>query len=297
MQQKSKLRVALQRSGRLATGSQNLLERCGVKVQASKNQLLTQDCDFGIDFIFARDDDIPGLVETGICDIGIIGDNLLSEYCGFERSRSQKLITVMKLGFSKCRLSMALPKDKPFESLEDINDKIIATSYPNTLRNYLKENNLKAQIVTMHGSVELAPQIGISDLICDLVSSGATLSENGLKEVALVSQSEAVLIRNDQALSEEKQKVLNRLMMRIEGVLKANQNKYVMLHIDKENLSKISEILPGCESPTVVDLKDIPGKVAVHVVSVDEIFWETVERLKTIGASSILVLPIEKVFA
>ncbi len=292
---KNKIRIALQRSGRLAEGSLSLLEKCGIKVQVTKNQLLTQDNKFGIDFIFARDDDIPGLVETGICDLGIIGQNLLDEYCGDNQDRCKILEIVMELGFSKCKLSIAIPKGQNYKSINDINGKIIATSYPNSLGSFLKQNNIDAKIVTMHGSVELAPQIGIADLICDLVSSGATLNENGLQEFMLVKESEAILIANQANLTAEKQELLARLILRIKAVLNANQNKYIMLHIDRSKLPMLSQILPGSESPTILELQGNKDKVAVHVVSFEEVFWETIEKLKAIGATSILVLPIEKI--
>jgi ATP phosphoribosyltransferase len=288
------MRIALQRSGRLAEGSLSLLEKCGIKVQVTKNQLLTRDSKFGIDFIFARDDDIPGLVETGICDLGIIGKNLLDEYCGDNQDRCKILKIVMELGFSRCKLSIATPKGQNYKSINDLNGKIIATSYPNSLGNFLKQNNIDAKIVTMHGSVELAPQIGIADLICDLVSSGATLNENGLQEFIPVKESEAILIANKANLTDEKQELLARLILRIKAVLKVNQNKYIMLHIDRSKLPMLSQILPGSESPTILELQGNKDKVAVHVVSLEEVFWETIEKLKAIGATSILVLPIEK---
>lgn len=286
--------IALQKSGRLADGSLALLEKCGINVKASRNQLLIQDNEFGLDLIFARDDDIPGLIATGVCDLGIIGENLLAEYRGSTPEIADTLETIMPLGFSKCRLSLATPKIQKYQSINDLNGKVIATSYPKTLSHFLQQKNIDAKIVTMHGSVELAPQIEIADLICDLVSSGTTLSENGLHEFIQVSSSQAILVRRDSILNKYKQNLLDRLIMRISGVLNAKQNRYIMLHIERIKLPLLIDILPGSESPTVLELNSIPDKVAVHVVCLEEVFWDTIEKLKGIGASSILVLPIEK---
>jgi len=286
--------IALQKTGRLAEGSLYLLDKCGINIKIKNNQLLTQDNDFGLNFIFARDDDILGLIATHTCDLGVIGENVLVEYRHNNVETSDMLEVVMPLGFSKCRLSLAVPKAQRYQSLSDLNGKVIATSYPKTLSHFLNQNQIQAQIVTMHGSVELAPQIEIADLICDLVSSGATLSENGLHEFMQVLSSQAMLVRTKNTLSQHKQKLLDRLIMRINGVLYAKQNKYIMLHIDRDKLAALINILPGSESPTILELTGIPGKVAVHVVSLEEVFWETIEKLKGIGASSILVLPIEK---
>lgn len=283
-----KLSIALQKSGKLSDGCISLFQKCGIKIKASKNQLLVQDDDFGIDFIFSRDDDIPGLVENGICDLGIIGENLLQEY------NASSINVVTKLGFAQCRLSLAHLKSTNYSSVSDLNGKSIATSYPKILSEFLKENNVKAKIVTMHGSVELAPQIGIADVICDLVSSGTTLKENGLVEFMAIAQSEAVLINNQNSFSDSKQVLLDRLLLRIMGVLQAERNRYIMMHIDRSQLSELIKILPSGKSPTILELQGMPQKVAVHVVSLEKEFRDTIEKLKEIGASSILVLPIEK---
>ncbi len=199
----------------------------------------------------------------------------------------------MPLGFSKCRLSLAAPKGVGYPNPSCLAGKLIATSYPNLLAQYLDSHQIKAKIITMHGSVELAPRIGLADLICDLVSSGATLKENGLDELDTVMHSEAILVANQDALLEKKE-IIDRLTLRIKGVLRAKNTKYVMLHIDREKLNQLSDILPGNESPTVLALQGGTNKVAVHVVSHEDIFWDTLEKLNAIGASSILVLPIEK---
>lgn len=285
----TKLSIALQKSGRLSDGCIALFQSAGIKISESNNQLLVQDEDFGLDFIFARDDDIPGLVENGVCDLGIIGENLLQEY----NVNAAKVI--LKLGFAKCRLSLANMRGTKYGSINDLNGQSIATSYPKTLSKFLNDNNIKSKVVTMHGSVELAPQIGIADVICDLVSSGATLKENGLVEFMKIADSEAVLIGQKRDLAEQKQELLDRLLLRINGVLQASQSRYIMMHIDKTRLSALQKVLPGSESPTILELQGMPEKVAVHVVSLEEVFWDTIEKLKEIGASSILVFPIEKI--
>ncbi len=289
----NKLRIALQRSGRLADGSRELLAKCGIKAHATKNQLLTQDDNFGLDFIFARDDDIPGLIANGICDIGIIGENLLAEY-SYNNPNAEKIKIIRQLGFSQCKLSIAMQKSAPIKEISDLNNKVIATSYPNILQEFLNNNKIQAKIVVMHGSVELAPQIGIADYICDLVSSGATLSENGLVEFMPVLHSQAILIGRNGAWDNAKQNQCDRLNLRIQAVQNAQQNKYIMLHIERSKIPLLAQIMPGCESPTILELQGHPDKVAIHVVSQEEVFWEVMEQLKSIGATSILVLPIEK---
>ena len=294
MKEKRKIRIALQKSGRLAEGSQSLLQKCGMKLNSNKNQLFIQDDAFGIEFIFARDDDIPGLIKSGVCYLGIIGENLLKEYCGKNKERCEAFEIIMPLGFSRCRLSIAIPKREEYKKLEDLCGKTIATSYPKILNHFLEKNHIDAKIVSMHGSVELAPQIGIADLICDLVSSGATLKENGLREFIKVMKSEAILVKN-KALNISSHKLfLERFILRIKSVLNAQKNKYLMLHIDREKIPLLTKILPGKEAPTILELKDISDKVAIHLVTAEDIFWETIEKVKEIGASSILVLPIEK---
>lgn len=291
------LRIALQKSGRLADGSDQLLTKCGIKVKSRSNQLVTCDDHFGIEFLFVRDDDIPGMIEKGVCDIGIFGQNLLREYAGKSEYQASKLETILPLGFSKCRLSLAAPKEFSYNKPSDLNGKVIATSYPNTLRSFLNESNIEAHVVTMHGSVELACHIGVADLICDLVSSGATLYENALKEMLTISQSEAVLVQSKSPLNSYKSDLLEKLVLRIKGVQAAAKSKYIMLHLERDKIDQLEGILPGCETPTVLDLKGFPNKVAVHVVSQEDVFWETVENLKRIGASSILVMPIDKMIS
>lgn len=290
----SRLRIAIQKSGKLAEGSVALLKKCGFRLQPGKNQLLVQDSAMNTDFIFSRDDDIPGFLLNGICDLGIFGSNLLAEVSLRDPAFLKGLTTIMPLGYARCRLSIAVPRDSPAKSIGDLDQMTIATSYPHLLQRFLRENQINCRIVTMHGSVELAPKIGIADGICDLVSSGATLRENGLREMTKVLDSEAVLVGNTDALGKDSQCQIARIMTRIRGILNADSNKYIMLHIDRRNLPLIREILPGCEAPTVLELQGIPDRIAVHVVSPEDIFWDTIEKLKDIGANSILVLPIEK---
>lgn len=284
-----KLCIALQKSGKLADGCNRLFEKSGIKLRTSKNQLLVQDEEFGIKTIFTRDDDIPSLIKNGVCDIGIIGTNLLQEY------ETNNFNVLMELGFSKCRLSIACLKNINITNLQDLTNKVIATSYPNLLRKFLDQNKINAKIVTMSGSVELAPKIGMADFICDLVSSGMTLKENGLQEFVTIMQSQAVLISKKNIFPEFKQKIIDKLLLRFKSVIKAQKNRYIMLHIDRSKLTEISKLLPGSESPTVLNLNGVENKVAVHVVSLENLFWDTIEKLKAIGATSIQVLPIEKI--
>ncbi|MDF3054731.1 MAG: phosphoribosyltransferase [Gammaproteobacteria bacterium] len=296
MQHLKNLRFVMQKSGRLAEGTIALLQKCGYGVKINKRQLLLQEKS-GIDFLFTRDDDIPGFLAKNICDLGVFGENLLTEYSLTHKDDAHNLQVIMPLGFSKCRLSIAAPETHTYPTAQTLQNKIIATSYPQTLAHFLKQNNVTAEIVTMHGSVELAPKIGIADLICDLVSSGVTLKENGLVEVMKIADSQAVLVANKTALHTEKHSLIENMLLRINGVLDAKQNKYIMLHVQKDKIEAVKKILPSREAPTILELQGIPNKVAIHTVSPEEIFWETIEKLKEIGASSILVLPIEKMMA
>ena len=288
----NRLRIAVQKSGKLSEGCFDLFKKCSLDLRVAKNQFLVKEETLSIDFMLVRDDDIPGFLENGVCDMGIIGENLLREY--ELNNPSSKLEVVLPLGFSKCRLSLAAPIDSAYQKIADLNGAVIATSYPEALKKFLDEQNINAKIVTMHGSVELAPKIGVADVICDLVSSGATLAENGLTEIVTILKSQAVLVGTNKAFAKFKQENAQRLMARMKGVIEGSKSKYIMMHIDRKMLDKIPEILPGCESPTVLELQGTPDKVAIHVVSPENVFWQTIEKLKAIGASAILVLPIEK---
>lgn len=286
-----RLRVALQKSGKLSEGSLDLLNKCSFKLRPAKNHYLIQSKEMNTDFLMIRDDDIPGFVDSDASDIGIVGENGYIEY--ILENPEHNLTVIAKLGFAGCRLSIAAAQDSGIQTLADLNGKTIATSYPETLRDFLAKNNLKAKILVMHGSVELAPKIAIADAICDLVSTGTTLKENGLAELHVILESEAVLIGRKTAGAEISART-NELVFRLQSVINAKDSKYIMLHIDKSNVDKLKDILPGCESPTVLHLHGSDNKVAVHVVSKEGVFWDTIAKLKSIGASSILVLPIEK---
>jgi ATP phosphoribosyltransferase len=286
-----RLRVALQKSGKLSEGSLDLLNKCSFKLRPAKNHYLIQSKEMNTDFLMIRDDDIPGFVDSDASDIGIVGENGYFEY--ILENPEHNLTVIAKLGFAQCRLSIAAAHDSGIQKLSDLNGKTIATSYPETLRDFLAKNQIKAKILVMHGSVELAPKIAIADAICDLVSTGTTLKENGLVELHIILESEAVLIGRKTATQDIAERT-NELVFRLQSVINAKDSKYIMLHIDKDNIDKLKEMLPGCESPTVLHLHGTDNKVAVHVVSKEGVFWDTIAKLKSIGATSILVLPIEK---
>lgn len=281
----SKLKIALQKSGRLSENSLKLLEDCGIKFPNGGGKLLAEAKDFPLEVLFLRDDDIPQYVEQQVADIGIIGENVLLE--------SQKQINIIqKLGFSSCRLSLAVPKELNYSGLEYFNGKKVATSYPNVLSSYFQRQGISAQIEFISGSVEIAPSIGLADAICDIVSSGSTLLSNGLKEVEKILESQAVMVVAPN-LNTDKQLILDKLLFRINAVRKAKENKYILLNVRNENLSKVTRILPGLNSPTVLPLVE-EGWSSVHSVISENKFWEIIEELKQAGAEGILVMPIEK---
>jgi ATP phosphoribosyltransferase len=262
---------------------------------SSKSSLFYSAENFAVDLLMVRDDDIPTLVLDGICDIGIVGENVLLEQSN--PLEKEKLITIQKLGFGRCRLSIAVPKDYVFNNKADLQGLRIATTYPQLLKNYLQENDIQAETVVVGGSVEITPRVNMSDAICDLVSTGRTLEENNLKEVLTVLQSQAVLVKKALPLSEEKNDILAILLRRMQGVLEAQECKYILFHAPKNAISVIRALLPGSETPTIVPLMDDEDKVAVHVVSTEAVFWGTIEKLRAAGASAILVLPVEKMMA
>lgn len=292
--QAPRLRIAIQKKGRLNNDSTNLLNRCGLKFRISNNALLTRCEQLPIDILLVRDDDIPTLVMDGVCDLGIVGENVL-----FEKSFPTNCSYEIKiaLGFGRCRLAIATPENFQFDDLQSLNGLKIATSYPNLLQKFINENNFKAEILPISGSVEIAPSLSMADAICDLVSTGRTLEENNLKEIITIIQSQAVLIKTMKTLSEDKQKMIDLLLPRISGVLKAEASKYILFHAPKSALDEIKRILPGFETPTIMPLAGFDDKVAVHLMSTEAIFWDTLEKLKQAGASSILVLPIEKMMS
>jgi ATP phosphoribosyltransferase len=280
-----KIKIALQKSGRLSEDSLSLIKECGIQFYNGTGKLMSESSNFPINFLFLRDDDIPGYVADGVADIGIVGENV-----AFEKDKDVEIIH--KLGFSKCRLSIAVPKGVKFNSIQDLNGTSIATSYPRVLSHWLKENNIHADIHEISGSVEIAPGIGLAEAICDIVSSGSTLMSNGLKEVETVFKSEAVLIGNKNINADVK-KILGQLLFRIKSVQAAKNNKYIILNAPNESIPNIIKILPGMKSPTVVPLA-LQGWSSLYSVINENEFWEVIESLKAAGAQGILVVPIEK---
>ena len=280
-----KIKIAIQKSGRLFDDSLQILRECGLKIDASNGKLKSDVPNFPLEVLFLRNSDIPQYVEDGVVDIGIVGENLLIE----EKS---KLKTLLKLNFSKCKVSLAVPKTSKIKSVKDLEGKKIATSYPNTVANYLKENKVKAEIHSISGSVEIAPTLGLADAIVDIVSSGNTLFMNGLKELEVILKSEAVLVKSKK-LSTAKKEILEKLVFRMKAVLKAKNSKYILLNAPNEAVGKISEILPGMKSPTILPLAE-KGWSSIHSVISEEQFWENIDALKEAGAQGILIVPIEK---
>ena len=288
-----RLKIAVQKSGRLAELSLRLLEKCGIELEKSKDQLLCKAQNFPLDVLLVRDDDIPAFVANDVCQLGIIGQNVLFEKQALNSAEFNKITSILDLGFGKCRLSLAVPNETSYEGLSYFEGKTIATSYEGVLAQYLKEQNIAAEIVTMQGAVEIAPKTHLADAICDLVSTGGTLASNGLKEVQTLLQSQSVLIKNE-TLAPQLNTIYERLLARMKAVLKAQNSRYIMLHSPKDKLDAIQSVLPGSENPTVVQLQGRDDMVAIHAVCDEGVFWDTMEDLKAKGASSILVLPIEK---
>ena len=249
-----------------------------------------------IDILRVRDDDIPGLVMDGVVDLGIIGENVLEEELLTRRAQGEdpRYFTLRRLDFGGCRLSLAMPVDEEYTGPQCLNNARIATSYPHLLKQYLDKKGLNFKPCMLNGSVEVAPRAGLADAICDLVSTGATLEANGLREVEVIYRSKAVLIQRDGEMAAEKQELIDKLMTRIQGVIKARESKYIMMHAPSDRLEEVIQLLPGAERPTVLPLAGDQSRVAMHMVSSETLFWETMEKLKALGASSILVLPIEK---
>ncbi len=281
----NKIRLAVQKSGRLSEGSMQLIRNCGISVSNGIGKLKAVASNFPIEFLFLRDDDIPGYVADHIADIGIIGENVYAE-------KQKDVEIVHRLGFSKCRLSLAIPKSAHYTDISYFQGKAIATSYPNLLRNYLEGEGVKADIHEISGSVEIAPSIGLAEAVCDIVSSGSTLFTNGLKEVETIFRSEAVMVAH-KALSEEKKEILNQLLFRIESLQNAKNNKYILLNAPKSAIEDIKALLPGMKSPTVMPLAE-EDWVSIHSVINENDFWAQIEAIKAAGAQGILVVPIEK---
>lgn len=291
-----RLRIALQKKGRLAEDSFALLKKCGLRFSIRGGGLLARVKNMPIDLLLVRDDDIPSFVANDAADIGIVGENVLvEEQLSAKTPLNAK--TAMKLGFSRCKLCLAASELGPVQKSSDLNGTTIATTYPGVTGRFLKENGLDAKLVEMKGAVELAPSIGIAESICDLVSSGATLEANGLAAFETILESEAVLIRSDRTLSPERADILEKLMNRIDGVLKSAETKYIMLNAPKDAVEAITNLLPGSDAPTIMPLAGQDDLVAIQAVCTENVFWETLEDLKALGARAILVLPIEKMMS
>ncbi len=283
-----KLKIALQKSGRLSEDSVNLLNKCGVKFENGRGRLKSVARNFPLEIFFLRDDDIPQYIEDDVADIGIVGENILAE-------ENRQIESLEPLGFSRCRLALAVPKSFSYESIKDLEGKKIATSYPKILGDFLARNSVNAEIHRISGSVEIAPSIGLADAVCDLVSSGSTLFTNGLREVETVLQSEAVLVSRKN-LDAPQRAILAKLLFRIKAVNAAKQNKYILLNAPDARLKEIIELLPGIKSPTVMPLAE-KGWSSIHSVIAENDFWEVVENLKNKGAEGILVLSIDQMIS
>lgn len=281
----TKIRIAVQKSGRLSEESLKLFKECGIKFESGGSKLRSISSNFPVEFLFLRDDDIPGYVEDGVADLGVIGENVLME-------NMRQVDVVKELGFSKCRLSLAIPRNEVYSGLDFFQGKNIATSYPNLTNAFLRKQGIQVTTHEISGSVEIAPSIGLAEGICDIVSTGGTLLSNGLKEVATVFNSQAVLIASKK-LDAQKKDILSKLLFRIDSVQRGQNAKYVVLNTHEDNLAKITALLPGIKSPSIMPLTE-KGWFSLHSVISENDFWEIIESLRSAGAEGILVLPIEK---
>ncbi len=281
----SKLKIAIQKSGRLYEESLQLLKDCGIFVNNGKDQLKVSVDNFPMEIMYLRNSDIPQYLEDGVVDVAILGENLLVE-------KGKNITTIQKLGFSKCRVSLAVPKEVETDELSYFQGKKIATSYPNTLKNFLEKEGIVSDIHVISGSVEIAPNIGLADGICDIVSSGSTLFKNGLRETVTLLKSEAVLAQTPQ-LSAEKEAILEKFVFRIKSVLKAKNSKYILMNVPNEKIQKVASVLPVLKSPTVIPLAE-EGWSSIHSVIDEERFWDVIDELKENGAQDILIIPIDK---
>ena len=296
MTTETRLRIAMQKSGRLSDETQQLLKRCGLKLNVADRRLLAHVTNMPIDIMRVRSSDIPGLVMDGVCDLGIVGDNTLEE-TALERillGEKAEYVKTTGLNFGGCRLSLAMPEEFDYQGIKSLDGLRFATTYPQLLKRFAQENGINIDFCLLKGSVEVAPRVGLANGICDLVSTGATLEANGLKEVEVIYRSKASLIQSSTTINAEKQAILDTLLPRIQGVMKAKESKYIMLHAPKNKIEEVSNLMPGKETPTVLPLAGRDDLVAVHVVATETFFWETMEALKALGCDSILVMPIEK---
>ena len=295
----ARIKVAIQKSGRLTEQSLDLLQRCGLKYTKGPDQLIAFGENMPVDVLLVRDDDIPGLVRDDVCDLGIAGLNIVEEkrLHFLEQEPTEPFRILRALDYGHCRLAFAYPDGSPLRSVADLTGRKIATSYPSIVRDYLRRQNLSATVVEFSGAVEIAPSLGRADAICDLVSTGATLIANKLREGETILESRAVLLQTPVQVPPEKTDWINRLLQRLEGVMQVRESKYIMMHAPKVALARIAALLPGSEAPTVLPLDGRDDLVAVHVVCRENVFWETLESLKAAGATSLLVLPVEKMLA
>ena len=289
----NRIRVAIQKSGRLSEKSLDLLQNCGLRFARSKDKLYWYGKDFPVDLLLVRDDDIPRMLLDGVCELGIVGENIAEEVM-LEDGEADGLTHIRKLPFGGCRLSLAIPEDSSFKSAADLDGYRIATSYPALTRSLLSKRGIRADTVKFSGSVEIAPGLGAADAISDLVSTGTTLRANHLVELETLFKSTAALYGKLDELTDEKKVMLDRLLSRLDGVLLAAESKYVMLHAPRDAVDEITRLLPGAENPTLMNLEGDPDRVAMHAVCREAVFWEHLEALRDAGASAILVLPVEK---
>jgi len=298
VKEKERLAVAVQKSGRLNEKSLALLSQCGLSFDAPKSndKLILRSPDLPVDLMMVRDDDIPEYVASGICEMGVVGQNVLEER-RLSEAGADGVEVLRELGFGRCRLSIAVPASAPFEGASSLEGRRVATSYPGLLRGFLARSGAKAEIVHLSGSVEIAPSLHIADAICDLVSTGSTLQSNGLREVLNVFESQAVLIGTARPVPDVVARTRGQMLTRIDGVRRAERSKYIMMNAPRSALPAIQKALPGLEAPSVIPLGGGGDRVAVHAVATEDVFWDTMEKLKAAGASSILVLPIEKIIA
>jgi ATP phosphoribosyltransferase len=295
----ARIKVAIQKSGRLTEQSLDLLQRCGLKYTKGPDQLIAFGENMPVDVLLVRDDDIPGLVRDDVCDLGIAGLNIVEEkrLHFLDEEPAEPFRIIRSLDYGQCRLAFAYPDSSPLRTAVDLAGRKIATSYPSIVRDYLRRQGIDATVVEFSGAVEIAPSLGRADAICDLVSTGATLVANKLREGETILESRAVLLQTPVQVPTEKSEWINRLLQRVEGVMQVRESKYIMMHAPKSALAQIAALLPGSEAPTVLPLDGRDDRVAVHVVCRENVFWETLESLKAAGATSVLVVPVEKMLA
>lgn len=297
--QQARIKIAVQKSGRLTEHSLDLLSRCGLVWSRGKDQLICYGENMPVDVLLVRDDDIPALVQEDVCDLGIVGMNIIEErrLAMVAAGETDLFRQVSELDYGYCRLAFGLPQDFPYDGTASLQSKRIATSYPQIVRDYLRREGITATVVEFSGAVEIAPSLGKADIICDLVSTGSTLRAHQLREGDTIFESRAALIQTPVAVPEAKARWVARLLQRVQGVLQVKESKYIMLHAPRAALKEITALLPGSEAPTIMPLEGRDDKVAVHAVCRENVFWETLEQLKEAGASSMLVLPVEKMLS